>query len=71
MGSTFAERMAGINEEDEVKNTPSASQVVPSADTTQSSSSFASRMAQGNEGLKVLSLEKLLKQQKCYLNKML
>tara|TARA_R110000796_G_scaffold236567_1_gene356048 strand:- start:33 stop:3977 length:3945 start_codon:yes stop_codon:yes gene_type:complete len=59
MGSTFAERMAGINEEDEVKNTPSASQVVPSADTTQSSSSFASRMAQGNEDVKVV--EPLLK----------
>ncbi len=59
MGSTFAERMAGINEEDEVKNTPSASQVVPSVDTTQSSNSFANRMAQGNEDVKVI--EPLLK----------
>ena len=54
MGSTFAERMAGVNEEDEVKNTLSASQVVPSVDTTQSSNSFANKMAQGNEDVKVI-----------------
>ena len=53
MGSTFAQRMAGIDKEDEIKDTPSTSQVVPSADTTQSSGSFASRMAQGNEEITV------------------